>query len=200
MGTDNWVGPKVAVGFTYMRSTSSPNHVDHNQKLYSLLEKDIQEFRDEGYVVLMMGDFNGHLGIRSNENPWGIIGDTCVRNKNGSLLLEFLKKSNLSIMNNLDICKGTFTRIEGGNRSIVDYGLFDDSSQHLLKELIIDEGKEMAQGSDHALLKLNIKTSARIGLKKKADIKRFQLGDNTDYSKYKARIDANLSKVMASSN
>ena len=65
-----------------------------------------------------------------------------------------------------------------------------------LNDLIIDEGKEIAQGSDHALLKFNIKKSARIGLKKKADIKRFQLGDNTDYSKYKARVTANLLEVF----
>ena len=87
-------GPKVAVGFTYMRSTSSPNHVHHNRILYNLLKADIQELREDGFVVLMMGDFNGHLGSRSIENPHGIIGDTCAKNKNGTLLLEFLKNEN----------------------------------------------------------------------------------------------------------
>ena len=63
-----------------MCSTSSPGHAAFNSRLYELLQKDILELKEDGYVIMLMGDFNGHLGERSRENPNGIIGDTCPRN------------------------------------------------------------------------------------------------------------------------
>ena len=78
-------GQKIAIGFVYMCSTSAPDHVAYNEKLYRLLQNDVEELRGEGYVILMMGDFNGHLGQRSLGNPHGILGDTCGRNQNGTL-------------------------------------------------------------------------------------------------------------------
>ena len=82
--------------------------------MYEMLQTDMRQMREEGYVEFLMGDFNGHLGPQSIDNPDGVIGDTMQRNKNGSLLLEFVKKEDLVIGNNLEQCVGTFTRIERG--------------------------------------------------------------------------------------
>ena len=130
----------------------------------------MEELRGEGFVIFMMGDFNGHLGQRSLINPHGILGDTCARNQNGTLLINFLNNNDMALMNNLAVCKGTYTRGEGRNYSVVYFGMFDDKYGHLIKSFIIDENKQVAQGSDHVLLVLEINIrGTRMAKKTKPD-------------------------------
>ena len=88
---------KAAVCFVYMASTSVPGYVGVNQKIYEMVQNDMKGLREEGYAIYLMGDFNGHLGPRTNYNPNGIIGDTSKQNRNGTLLLDFVEKEELVI-------------------------------------------------------------------------------------------------------
>ena len=182
-------GTKYAIGFVYMCSTSTPGHAAYNRKLYELLQKDMIELKEDGYVIMLLGDFNGHLGERSRENPNGIVGDTCPRNQNGSLFLEFIESMNMEIMNNMDLCQGTHTRVEGGRCSVVDFGIVESSYCHVIESFIIDEEGAMAQGSDHALLQMCFKQRGlRLGRGRATHKMRFNINDRTDFTIFKNEV------------
>ena len=63
-----------------------------------------------------MRDFNGHVGSLLSQE----------RNYNGIKMLEFMERWNLIIMNCDVKCKDTFTRVEGNNKSVIDYVLIND--------------------------------------------------------------------------
>ena len=48
-------GVKVAVCFVYLASTSVPGHVEFNKLMYEMLQTDMRQMREEGYVVFLMG-------------------------------------------------------------------------------------------------------------------------------------------------
>ena len=48
-----------------------------------------------------------------------------------------MDKEELVIGNNLDICTGTYTRIEGDSVSIVDYMLADQENSHLVSSFLL---------------------------------------------------------------
>ena len=149
----------------------------------------------KGYAVFMLGDFNGHLGPLSSANPLGIEGDACARNDNGGLFLDFAEDMDMSIINGTDVCEGTFTRIEGGRRSIVDYGLAEKDHLHMVSRLHIDERKELAHGSDHAMVRLKLYLIAsRVGDFRSADIIRFKIRDDTCFEEYQQGIEEEIDK------
>ena len=151
-GTDT----KIAIGFVYAASTSVPGHVNINKKLYKLLREEGTKLAEEGFKLLFMGDFNGHLGKWTPDNSNGVEVDMCEQNQNGKLLLDFTELMELEKLNNSEVCKGKFTRVEGGRVSIVDFGLSDPVLCHRIKEFNIDEGRQWAQGSDHCVLGMKI--------------------------------------------
>ena len=96
---------KIAFGFAYFAATSVQGHVGFNKKLYELLRMEATQLQDEGFKVVFMGDFNGHLGQRALDNPYGIQGDFSDQNQNGRLMIDFVESMGLEILNNSDVCK-----------------------------------------------------------------------------------------------
>ena len=89
----------------------------------------------------------------------------------------------MTLMNNLSVCQGTFSRIEGGKCTIVDYGLVEDEYCHLVEKFLIDEKKKFAQGSDHVLLRMTLKLNGtRAQNRGKVDVVSFRIHDRTDFS------------------
>ena len=67
-------------------------------------------------MPIILGDFNGLVGFLGSQE----------RNYNKIKMLEFTKRWNLIMMNCNVKCKGTFTRVEGNNKSVIDYVLIND--------------------------------------------------------------------------
>ena len=65
--------------------------------------------------IIIMGDFNGHVCFLGSQE----------RNYNGIKMLEFTERWNLIMMISDVKCKGTFTRVEGNNKSVI-YVLIND--------------------------------------------------------------------------
>ena len=85
---------------------------------------------------------------------------------NGKLLLDFVKRRKLTIVNTLDICKGTITRMRKGEtfleESTLDYFIVcekmlsfitgmtkDENRNFVLTEFVTKKGKIMLKESDH---------------------------------------------------
>ena len=157
----------------------------------------MQGLREEGFVIVLLGDFNGHLGPKTTENPHGVERDKASRNANGTVFLNFVERESLEIVNNMDVCKGTFTRVEGGSATVVDFGLIEADRTDLVTSMWIDEDHDFAQGSDHALLKIKLRIS-NTALKdwREQDVVRFSVNDRTDFTKFKEGVELHMKDLL----
>ena len=186
-------GVRLAIGFGYFASTSRAGYSNFNEKMYAMIEEDMRILKDDGYGIVILGDMNGHVGPRSNLNPHGVIGDSCARNSNGTLLVNFVERNDFIIANNMPVCSGVFTRVEGGRCSVVDYGLIDESLAHLVHSLVIDEDRSVCTGSDHGLLTLRLKTqNVWMAGEVRSEIIRFNITERTSFESYTQGLEDRL--------
>ena len=112
--------------------------------------------------IIIQLDSNAHLGNSvvlndPNQEP----------NHNGLLMRQFLERTNLTVVNSLDICKGVITRsrktIVGTEKSVLDFFLVCRRMRPYLTKMIVDEkgdnkivrfDKRKIIESDHNSLKL----------------------------------------------
>ena len=80
---------------------------ERNRKIVEDLEMNLE--RREEKNVLLMGDFNGHLGFIGMQEL----------NYNGQIVLQTMERYNLALLNGAEECQGTNTREQGGHRSAI---------------------------------------------------------------------------------
>ena len=61
--------------------------------------------------------------------------------KGGKILIEMMNSKKLKLINSMDKCKGKWTRIEGGKKSIIDYMIIRIDNEEDVVEATIDEKK-----------------------------------------------------------
>ena len=98
--------------------------------------------------ILMLGDFNGHLGFIGEQNI----------DRNGRYVLEIMENFNMCLLNGDDRCEGVTTREENGIKSVIDFALANEKMYSNFIKMNIDENKEIFDLSDHCLIKLEFKT------------------------------------------
>ena len=118
-------------------------HGTWNDTLYSVLCSEVHSLRQAGFRVVLLGDFNGHIGSNIGGNHHDI-------NKNGQRFLNFLSNSSCAQINGrADITTGLWTRQQGGISSVLDYAVV--SVEHLpsVQSMFIDDQGCFGGGSDH---------------------------------------------------
>ena len=124
-----------------------------NQELMAMIQTELDSLKEQGYLPLLTGDFNAHVGNDSQ----GIPGNNKDINWNGRLVREFIHNNNLLMVNKDPVrCKGVFTRITSNSMSILDLVLENNADQ-LVEKLEIDEYNDVLGGSDHAALFLRVR-------------------------------------------
>ena len=94
----------------------SRTKLDVLKEIYQEIETEVKEAEEKGFSLLLLGDFNCKVGDDS------IAGNTTEISKGGRLLTKMTKRNKLSIVNaQQDICEGLWTRIEGMQKSVIDY-------------------------------------------------------------------------------
>ena len=128
-----------------------------NESLYSVLKAEVATLRRDGYRVVLLGDFNCHVG---DTEGVGIAGNHSDINRNGRRFLEFLKDSNCVHINGCpDLTTGLWTRQRGGVASVLDYGVIALEHKSSVKSLFIDDQGQFGGGSDHNWLFLELDDS-----------------------------------------
>ena len=66
-------GRKVAVGVVY----ANPEGVrtEDTEDQFEEVQEEIGRLQEEGYEVVVMGDFNAHIGLGIEQQPTGMVGD-----------------------------------------------------------------------------------------------------------------------------
>ena len=138
------MGIRLILAYFDVGKTKTGDDAERNRKIRADIEKAIEENTNEGLMVL--GDFNAHLkrldGRRTDEN--------------GRMVLEWIDKLNLILLNGDEKCKGTYTRVVGNTKTAIDMVMVNKKMYEVCEEMIIDEDKEEIQFSDHNLVTISI--------------------------------------------
>ena len=122
-------------------------NADWNTALFSVLKMEVESLRQEGFRVVLLGDFNGHVG----DTPGvGIVGNKPDINRNGRSFLDFLADTKcVHINGRKNLTTGLWTRQRGVSSSVIDYGVVAQEHLSSVKSMMIDDQGWYGGGSDH---------------------------------------------------
>ena len=130
----------------YMNIEGNLENLQENVEKYINLNNLYNKYQNE--KVMIMGDFNGHIGILNERIS-----------RNGELLINFASENNLEITN-LTKAIGKITWERKGNidqKSAIDYIMVNGKVNNEIKKVWIDEEKLFETNSDHNILITSIK-------------------------------------------
>ena len=110
--------------------------LEKKEKFWAYLEEEYKRASKEGNGFVLQGDLNSWLG------PEIIPGDNRKMNQNGKMLVSFVRRNKLTIVNSLPICEGTttWTRTQLGVKHVSTINFFIVCEQVLpfVKKMKID--------------------------------------------------------------
>ena len=172
-----------------------------NDGMYWILQQEISSLRAEGYRVLLVGDFNAHIG---NVAGQGIPGNNADINKNGERFLEFLMNNNLTHINGApskdgasQICKGLWSRQRGPSRSIIDFSVLSSEHMNSVLSMFIDDNGTYGGGSDHNWSEIVLEDKIAHFVKVDSRAKRkkvWNIKDDQNWTAFKTSIVENLQR------
>ena len=174
---------KIRMGIVYMPQEDAKT-VDQLKNIYKKIEEEVVSAVKHNETLILMGDFNCKVGN-------AISGNTDTITKGGRLLLKMLNKHNLILLNSEKCCRGTWTRIEGEERSILDYVIVKAEEKSLFTDMVIDEDKEFTPYSmelgevrcrsiytDHCMIKVKANIQVKpVNIMKKKQLDKSRLDD-----------------------
>ena len=182
----------VYLGF----NASDGRHVGWNQGIFEVLAEEVKDLREQGYRIIIQGDFNAHVGSTTAQG--GIPGNhPTVANRNGEMFISFLRENNLCHLNGAvrgeddsesRICRGLWTwhSWDYSSSTILDYVVV--SSEHLgsVCEMEVDQGAEYGGASDHCMIFARL-TDKFLSVKPRQRVKRasWNIDENTNFSKFR---------------
>ena len=131
--------------------------------MYKSISGQVKKAKEKKQNLLLIGDFNCKIGSVVKKNTEEIT-------RGGNMLLDMVGKHDLKIMNTSKKCQGVWTRTDGSKRSILDYVIVENEDEELVKEMIIDEEREITPNhnqdgrtiySDHFTIKLEMNWNMR---------------------------------------
>lgn len=102
---------------------------------------------------MLLGDFNGHVGFLGEQKL----------NIYGKLILEWLEKYDLTMLNDVCECKGVYTWSINNMKRVIDYMLINERLSGKILDIKIDENKEMFDLSGHNLVISNFLVEINTG-------------------------------------
>ena len=186
---------KMKIGVVYMPQESRTK-LEVLKEIYNVIENEVKEAAEHGFSLLIVGDFNCKVG-----NFIG--GNTNEITKGGRLLTKMINRNKMAMVNaQQDICKGLWTRIEGMQKSVIDYVICFEEDLKMFKQMDIDEEKNrtpyhIEEGSrkytDHCM----ISGTLNITLMEETQPKYVRVLGTEGWSKFREAIEReNISKII----
>jgi len=149
---------RVAICGVYMAYEGADDYVEVNTRIYSQITNHITDLSQKEYEILLVGDFNAHVG---DEGMYGIQGNMPLVNENGDLLIQFCRSLDLQMHNSHPQTVGLWTwqrsRLADakGQHTIIDY-ILTKSGSILVQNMVIDDENVRTIGSDHNVISWEI--------------------------------------------
>ena len=126
----------IRIGLVYAPQESRTKKAEL-KIMYDKIKDQIEIGKNNKEKTLVMGDFNCKIGTE-------VKGNALTVTKGGKLLKDLTEKTNMEILNCTELCTGTWTRQENGQKSVLDYVLVNKEEIKSIEQMHIDEEKEKA--------------------------------------------------------
>ena len=126
----------IRIGLVYAPQESRTKKAEL-KIMYDKIKDQIEKGKTNKEKTLVMGDFNCKIGTE-------VKGNALTVTKGGKLLKDLTEKTNMEIINCTELCTGTWTRQENGQKSVLDYVLVNKEEIKSIEQMHIDEEKEKA--------------------------------------------------------
>ena len=126
---------KARIGVVYMPQENSVT-LGEIKEIYKKIETEIETAAESKEKIVLMGDFNCKVGSC-------IPGNSDEITKGGRVMKKLMEKHSLVMLNSEKVCEGVWTRIEGEEKSVIDYVIVNEEDKELYKEMKIDELKDL---------------------------------------------------------
>ena len=122
-------------------------NAEWNTTLFSVIQAEVVALRKDGFRIVLLGDFNGHVG---DQLGVGVVGNKPGINRNGQRFIDFLNDTNCVHVNGRqDLTTGLWTRQRSGISTILDYGVIAREHLSSVLSMFIDDQGVYGGGSDH---------------------------------------------------
>jgi len=178
---------KVAMGLVYL-ATGHHNTL-WNEGLHNTLQRDITDLEQEGYLISIWGDFNGHVRLRRDGSKSG-------EDDNGRFIVNLEEESQLIIVNFTPKCLGRWTWARQEARSTIDYVIMGPALFQQVMDMIIDEkGERWTIGADHNFIQVQLKGAIK---KRETPPQKqiWRINQETDWDKYSRELSLQLTEWM----
>ena len=119
----------------------------------------------------------------------------------GKVVKEWVRREDLSLVNNMDCCEGVFTRSESPipderSKSVLDYVLVSRGLDHRMLDMFIDEDNLLDFDSDHRMITCIVSTGGVVEVRWSRSIPSLQFPTEADkVRRYRESLEANVSTV-----
>ncbi len=142
-----WVGVRVgnvklAITTVYLKSGGKAEANKANKKDIQNLTTECGKLASRGWLMCIIGDFNGHVGE-------SIPGNHPKIDQTGKGLIEFMRYQDLVLVNGLECCEGVWTWTRRDQRSAIDFCFVSRALKPYIRKMTIDEHGLFEIGSDH---------------------------------------------------
>ena len=126
---NNGIG-KLRLGVVYFpQETESKTKIE---KAYHALQESITKNKKECANIFVIGDFNAKMGRGDAEE---------IQSRAGQIMKKFIEHNNLVVLNHSGITTGRWTRVEGRQKSEIDYVMALNGMTAPITQITIDEDK-----------------------------------------------------------
>ena len=178
-------------------------HEAWNRGIYEVLSEEVLQLRSQGYRIIMMGDFNSHVGSVLEQG--GIPGNRPQAvNKNGEMFLSFLAENNLCHLNgavkvqgdwSTRICQGLWTRHakDYSNSTVLDYVVVSSEDFGTVQGMEVDQGAVFGGASDHNMIFARL-TDQFVSVRPRPKVQKmsWSVDENTNFSKFRSVVQREL--------
>ena len=183
----------IVIGGIYSpcESSTTKNKISN---FVSELDKDIKEIKENvTEKILMVGDMNAHVGC----DDQGIKGNNQHVGVNGEEYRKLFKNNKMTLMNNTNVCKGKWTRIQGDSKSILDLTVATEALKDKITSMEIDEDGKLnieskRAATDHKMTTLIIRDWVE---KRKEKWRTLVTYDKNRWGEYSQDTDYNIRKL-----
>ena len=139
---------KTLIILTYFRSGNTREVESHNTNLITEIEKYIRKGEEKENNIILLGDFNGHLGYIGYQ----------IENRTGKIINKLIENNDLILLNIDPKCDGKYTWQRNNEKSVIDLILVNRKMYNSFQTMEIDEKKEKIDLSDHNMIEVTFRT------------------------------------------
>ena len=194
-------GAKLAVCNVYLATESRENndYKEWNRELLAKIELEVGELREQGLEVVLMGDFNSHVGRTGG----ALMRNREKINNNGEMLNFWIQSNDLwignEVMEDEDIMTRRWYTPQGKlwSESLLDLGLLSDSIERSRVKMTVKREVDSLIDSDHSMIELRLQVHYKnefYRMPVKPSL--YKVGEGADYEAYEKETGKRADLIM----